>query len=378
MSGSIHIGRIAGIDITVHVSWFIILVLLTWSLATGWFHVLYPGWPALMYWIIGMLSALLLFASVFVHELAHSLVARARGLPVKSITLFIFGGVSNIEQEPKNPGVEFQMAIVGPLTSLLIAGLSYLLLFAMRLGTSPLAAILGYLAIANGLLGVFNLVPGFPLDGGRVLRSIIWKISGNLRTATRVATVVGQSIAYLLIFLGIWLVLGSSILDGIWLGLIGWFLLNSAQSANVQATLETMLKGVVVSEVMNPNPATVPANISLQKLVDDLFLPHGWRSAFVIQADRFAGLITLSDIRHIPREQWAQTPVGLAMTPVEKLHLVSPQQSLNEILPVMVAQDVNQLPVVTDGLLVGVLSREDIVRFLEIRRSLGLEPSGKE
>ncbi|HLG61946.1 MAG TPA: site-2 protease family protein [Ktedonosporobacter sp.] len=377
MSGSIHIGKIAGIDITVHVSWFVILVLLTWSLATGWFQVLYPGWPTLMYWIVGVLSALLLFASVFVHELAHSLVARARGLPVKSITLFIFGGISNIEQEPKSPGVEFQMAVIGPLTSLLIAGLSYLLLFAIGLGTSPLAAMLGYLAIANGLLGVFNLVPGFPLDGGRILRSIVWKISGNLRTATRVATVAGQSIAYLLIFLGFWLILGSSILDGIWLGLIGWFLLNSAQSANIQATLETMLKGVVVSEVMNPHPATVPANISLQKLVDDLFLPNGWRSAFVMQADRFAGLITLSDIRHIPREQWAQTPVGLAMTPVEKLHLVSPQQSLNEILPVMVAQDINQLPVVADGLLVGVLGREDIVRFLEIRRSLGLEPSGK-
>ncbi len=377
MPGSIHIGKIAGIDITVHMSWFIILVLLTWSLATGWFQTLYPGWPIFAYWLVGVLAALLLFVSVFVHELAHSLVAQARGLHVKSITLFIFGGVSNIEQEPKSPGVEFQMAFVGPLTSLLIAGLSYLLWFAMGAGTSPLAAILGYLAIANGLLGVFNLVPGFPLDGGRVFRSIIWKISGNLRTATRAATVAGQSIAYLLIFLGFWLILGSDILDGIWFGLIGWFLLSSAQSANSQATLEAMLKGVVVSEVMNPNPATVPANISLQKLVDDLFLPRGWRSAFVMQADRFAGLITLSDIRHIPREQWAQTPVGLTMTPMEKLHLVSPQQSLNEILPVMVAQDVNQVPVVANDLLVGVLSREDIMRFLEIRRSLGLDQPNK-
>jgi len=320
-----------------------------------------------------LLATLLLFASVLGHELAHSLVARARGLPVKSITLFIFGGVSNIEQEPKSPGVEFQMAFVGPLTSLLIGGLSYLLLLAIRGGTSELSAMLGYLAVANLLLGLFNLLPAFPLDGGRVLRSIVWKISGNVRTATRAATLAGQGIAYLLILAGFYLIFGGDILDGIWLGLIGWFLLSGAQSANSQAVLETMFKGVTVSEVMNSSPATVPANISLQKLVDELLLPRGWRSAFVLQGDQLAGLITLSDIRHIPRDEWGQTPVGFAMIPVEKLHMVSPQQSLNEVLPLMVAQDVNQLPVVADGRLVGVLGREDVVRFLEIRRSLGLE-----
>src|SRR5579885_1891545 len=208
MPGTFRLGRLAGFEINIHISWLIILVFLTWSLASGWFPALYHGWSPVTYWVTGFIASLLLFLSVLLHELAHSLVARARGLPVKSITLFIFGGVSNIEQEPKSPGVEFQMAVIGPLTSLLIAGLSYLLLFAIGLGTSPLAAMLGYLAIAHGLLGVFNLVPGFPLDGGRILRSIVWKISGNLRTATRVATVAGQSIAYLLIFVGFWLILG--------------------------------------------------------------------------------------------------------------------------------------------------------------------------
>lgn len=373
MPGSLRLGKIAGIEISIHVSWLIIVVLLTWSLATGWFPALYPGWSTLAYWAVALLATLLLFASVLAHELAHSLVARWRGLPVNSITLFIFGGVSNIEQEPKSPGVEFQMSIVGPLTSLLIGGLSFLLLLAMQGGTSPLAAILGYLGLANILLGLFNLVPAFPLDGGRVLRSIVWKLSGSLRTATRAATFAGQGIAYLMILAGFWLIFGGDILDGIWLGLIGWFLLSGAQSANSQAMLETMFKGVTVGKVMNTSPVTVPANISLQKLVDEFLLPHGWRSAFVMQVDRLAGLITLGDIRHVPRDEWGQTLVGLAMIPLEKLHVVAPQQSLNEVLPLMVARDVNQVPVVEDGHLVGVLSREDIVRFLEIRRGLGLD-----
>jgi Zn-dependent protease/CBS domain-containing protein len=373
MPGSFRIGKIAGIEISVHVSWLLIVALLTWSFAVGWFPALYPGWTTLAYWAVALLATLLLFASVLVHELAHSLVARRRGLPVSSITLFIFGGVSNLEQEPKSPGVEFQMSIVGPLTSLLIGGLSFLLLLAMRGGTSPLAAILEYLGLMNILLGLFNLVPAFPLDGGRVFRSIVWKLSGSLRTATRAATLAGQWIAYLMILAGFWLIFGGDFLDGIWLGLIGWFLLTGAQSANSQVVLETMLKGVTVGKVMNTSPITVPANISLQKLVDEFLLPHGWRSAFVMQVDWLAGLITLDDIRHVPRDEWGQTLVGLAMVPREKLHAVSPQQSLNEVLPLMVGRDVNQLPVVENDRLVGVLSREDIMRFLEIRRSLGLD-----
>lgn len=373
MPGSFRIGRIAGIDIFIHVSWIIIFVLLTWSLATGWFAVLYPGWSTITYWVVSLIAALLLFVAVLVHELAHSLVARARGLQVKNITLFIFGGVSNIEQEPQTPGVEFQMAFVGPLTSLVIGGFAYLLQLALGENTSPLAAILRYLAVTNILLGIFNLIPGFPLDGGRVLRSIIWKLTGSLRTATRVTTLVGEMIAYLFILLGIWLFFGGNLLDGIWLGFIGWFLLNAAQSANAQSMLQSMLKGVTVGEVMNPSPITVPANISLQKLVDDYFLPRGLRSAMVTQFDQLAGLITLSDIRSVPREQWSQVSVGQVMIPVNKLYVVSPQQSLNDVLPLMAEHDVNQLPVVQDGRLVGVLSRDAIMRYLEVRRSLGID-----
>src|SRR6266705_1697893 len=251
MPGSLRLGKLAGIDIYVHFSWLIIVVLLTVSLATGWFSQLYPGWATFTYWLVGLISALLLFVSVLLHELAHSIVARARGLPVKNITLFIFGGVSNIEEEPKSPGVEFQMAVVGPLASLVIGVLAFLLLFLLGQYSSALAAILWYLGLANILLGIFNLFPGFPLDGGRVLRSIVWKIDGNLRRATRIVTVVGQIIAYLFILAGIWLFFVGYFIDGLWLGFIGWFLLSSAQSANSEVMLQSVFRGVTVSEVMN-------------------------------------------------------------------------------------------------------------------------------
>ena len=377
MPGSLRIGKIFGIEISIHFSWIIILVLLTWSLAVGWFSQLYPGWSTFTYWLVSLIAALLLFVSVLVHELAHSVVARARGLPVKNITLFVFGGVSNIEKEPESPGVEFQIAVVGPLASLLIGGLAYLLYWLLGRNTSPLAAILGYLAYANVLLGVFNLIPGFPLDGGRVLRSIVWKINGNLRKATQIVTIVGQVIAYLFILLGIWMFFGGNLIGGLWIGFIGWFLLSSAQSANSEVMLQSMFRGVTVAEVMNTSPMTVPANISLQKLVNEYFLPLGLRSAFVTQADQLAGLITLSDIRHIPREEWEKVPVGHTMIPRERLHIVSPQQSLNDVLPLMAGRDVNQLPVVQDDRIVGVLSRDAIVRYLEVRRSLGVEEGRK-
>ena len=372
MPGSFRLGTFAGIDIYINYSWLIILVFLIWSLATNWFAVLDPGWSPALYWITGTIAALLLFASVLLHELAHSVVARARGLSVKNITLFIFGGVSNIEQEPKSPGVEFQVAIVGPLVSILLGGLAFLLLLPLRGSNNPVAATLGYLAITNVLLGVFNLVPGFPLDGGRVLRSIVWRISGSLRTATRAATLTGQVIAYLFILAGIWLFFGGNVFNGIWIGFIGWFLLSSAQSANSQVMLQSMFQGVKVAEVMIPDPVTVPANISLQKLVDEYFLPRGLRSALVVQGEQLAGLITLGDIRHTPREQWTQTPVGSIMIPLERLHAVSPQQNLNDVLPLMVGGDVNQLPVTQDGQVVGVVTREAIMRYLEVRRGLGL------
>ncbi len=374
MPGSLRIARIADIDIEANISWLIVLVLLTWSLAVDWFPAIVAGQPAATYWVLGFIAALLLFVSVLVHELAHSLVAKARGLPVKSITLFIFGGVSNLEQEPQRPGVEFQMAVVGPLTSLILGGIALVLGGAIGRAAPLAAAVLGYLGIANLLLGVFNLIPGFPLDGGRVLRAILWKASGNLQRATQWASRVGQVVAYLFILFGIWQFFSGNIVSGLWIGFIGWFLLQAAQAANSQVMLDSVFKGVIIGQLMSPPPVTVSANLSLQELVDNYILPHGLRSIPVVRGDQLVGLITLADIRKAPREQWLQAPVGSVMTPLERLHAVRPQQRLNGVLPLMAAHDVNQLPVVDDaGRLVGMLSRDAVLRYIEVRHGLGLE-----
>jgi Zn-dependent protease/CBS domain-containing protein len=373
MPGSFRIFRIAGIDINIHISWLIILVFLTFSLATGWFPITYPGSSTATYYLLGFIASILLFVSVLLHELAHSFVARSRGLQVKSIVLFIFGGVSNIEQEPQTPGIEFSLAFVGPLVSLLIGVVCYGLLLLVRGTHSLLVPILSYLALMNIILGIFNLIPGFPLDGGRVLRSIIWKATGNFQTATNITTFVGQAFAYLIILWGILLFFSGNVFNGLIIVFTGWFLLTSAQSARSQSVLDTAFRGVTVNQIMNTNVMTVPANISLQKLVDEYFLPRGLRSAFVMQGDQLAGLITLSDIRHVPRDQWPQTPVGYAMIPLERLHTITPQQNVKDVLPLMTGQDVNQLAVVQDGRLVGVLTREGILRSLEIRRNLGVD-----
>jgi Zn-dependent protease/CBS domain-containing protein len=376
MPGSFRIGRIAGIDIQVNVSWLVILVLLTFSLAVSWFPATVPRQSTLIYWVLGFIAALLLFVSVLLHELAHSLVARARGVPVKSITLFIFGGVSDLEQEPQTPGIEFQIAVVGPLTSLAIGAVTLVAGNLIGSNAPLVAAVLGYLGVTNLLLGVFNLIPGFPLDGGRVLRAIIWRVTGSLRRATRAATLVGQVIAYLFIVVGVVMFFAGDFINGLWFGFIGWFLLQAAQAANSQVMLESLFKGVTVGQLMSPAPLTAPANISLQQLVDGYLLPHGVRTVPVVRSDegRLAGLMTLADIRHVPREQWPQTPVGQVMVPLERLHIIRPQQNLNDVLPLMTGRDVNQLLVVDDaGRLVGILSRDAVLRYVEVRRGLDLD-----
>jgi Zn-dependent protease/CBS domain-containing protein len=374
MPGSFRITRVAGIEIDANISWLVVVVLLTFSLAVSWFPAAVPRQPVVTYWILGFIAALLLFVSVLLHELAHSLVAQARGIPVKSITLFIFGGVSDIQREPQRPGVEFQIAFVGPLTSLVIGGLSLLAASLIGSSASLVTATLNYLGAANLLLGVFNLIPGFPLDGGRILRAILWSATGSLQKATRWAARTGQVFAYLFILWGVLEVFGGNIVGGLWIGFIGWFLLQAAQAANSQVMLESVFKGVYVGQLMSPPPPTSPETISLQQLVDGHILPTGVRSVPVVDGDRLVGIITLADIRHVPREQWPVTPVSSAMVPADRLHAARPEQSLNEVLPLMTGNDVNQLPVVDNaGRLVGILTRNAVLRYVEVRRGLGLD-----
>jgi len=373
MPGSFRLGKIAGIDIYAHLSWFIVLVLLTWSLASGWFVQLFPGWSIPTYWITAFISALLLFVCVLLHELAHSLVAQVHGLTVKNITLFIFGGVATIEEEMKRPGIEFQIAVVGPITSLFLAAIAFLLAWPLRGSNSPTEAVLDYLAASNLLLGVFNLIPGLPLDGGRVLRSIAWKITGNIQKSTRIASYAGQAMAFVFILLGIAAFFTGNFFNGLWSIFIGWFLLNAAQTANTQILLQNTLQGVSVDKVMNPRPVAVPANISLQKLVDEYFVPQGLQAAPVVRGEYLAGLITLTDIARVERERWAYTPVGHVMRLLEQVYVTTPEQPLHDLLEVMVTRGINQIPVVQDGRLVGLLGRESILRYLQVQESLKMD-----
>lgn len=380
MRTSLRLFTLCGISIEVNFSWLIIFVLATFSLATGGFPSAAKGVSVWLYWVAAALTVLLFFGSVLAHELAHSLVARARGLPVKSITLFIFGGVSNIEREPQSAGVEFQMAFVGPLTSLLIGVVMLFATFGLdAISAAPLlVAVFLYVGFANVMLAVFNLIPGFPMDGGRVLRSIIWKATGSLQRATRWAANVGQGVAYLMIVAGVWLFFTVNVIDGLWLGFIGLFLLQAAQAESMQVRLEAGLAGVSVGEVMVavPADAVVPAELPVQQLVDDFILRTGQRAVPVVDdssgRQRLLGIVTLRDVRHLPRERWSGTPVGQVMTPLAKLTTAQPQQQVRDVLPLMMQVGVNQLPVLYDGQLVGMLTLEAILRRFELQRDLGM------
>ncbi|MGC9529661.1 MAG: site-2 protease family protein [Candidatus Bipolaricaulaceae bacterium] len=372
--GAFRVGKIAGIAIGVHYTWLVAFALVAWSLAAGYFPQAYPEWGQSAYWITGTVAALLLFLSVLVHELAHSLVARARGMPVRNITLFIFGGVSNIAGEAEAPKDEFLMSIVGPLTSLALAAVFWGIRAAVGDVDTPLAATLGYLAVINALLAGFNLVPGFPLDGGRVLRSILWSVTGSLPRATNIAAAAGQAFAWVLIGWGVFQLLAGSLIGGLWIAFIGWFLNGAAESSRGEVSLREHLRGVRVADVMDPQPETVGPEMPVEDLVRDVFLHGGRRAAPVCHAGRLAGIVALADVKEVPRELWGETRVEEVMTR-EPLHSVEPGTELSAALQLLAQHDIHQLPVVEGGELRGMLSRADIIRYLQLARELDLHPA---
>jgi Zn-dependent protease/predicted transcriptional regulator len=374
MESSFKLGRIRGIEIGIHYTWLFAFALVAWSLAGGFFPANYPGWGVATYWIVGIVAALALFASVLVHELSHSFVALARGHGVHSITLFIFGGVSNLSSEAEEPKDEFLISIVGPLTSFAIAAVCWLVAQALPSGNSPLSAVLSYLALINVMLGVFNLLPGFPLDGGRVLRSIIWAATGSLRRATDIASYVGQGFGFLLIFWGVAQVLGGNFLGGLWIGFIGWFLNSAAESTRQQQVVQEGLRGARVAEVMNPQPPIASPTMSVQEFVFDHVVRQGQRALLVVDGGRLLGIVSITDAKELSQEAWPTTRVDKIMTPTP-LKTVSPDTDVNSALQLLVEGSLNQVPVVQDDHVVGLLSRVDIVRFLQLREELGLRRS---
>lgn len=380
--------KLFGINIYIDWSWFFIFLLVTWNLAIALFGPLHPEWSPLLTWGTAILASLLFFFSVLLHELAHSLVAIARGLPVKRITLFIFGGVSNIEREPPSPATEFLVTIVGPLTSLILGALfiflggSQLNLGGITFGGTtqalsqlgPLTTLLLWLGPINIILGLFNLLPAFPLDGGRILRSIFWAATDNLRRATRWAAAISQVIAWGLIVLGIAMAfgvqipfLGTGLISGLWLAFIGWFLNNAATQSYRQVVVADMLEGVPVSRLMYANVPTVAPNQTVSQLVYDNIMGTNEHSFPVIENEKLVGLVCLEDVRKIPRDDWDVTRVQSVMTPVNDLTIVSPREDATDAFQKLAQKDVNQMPVVQNGQLVGILRRRDIMRWLQMQ-----------
>src|SRR5437762_3776251 len=375
MKAQIKLFRIWGIQIGLHYSWLLIALLVTLSLA-GQFQATNPQWGANVVWVIAILTALLFFAAIVLHELSHAAIAKARGLPVKSITLFALGGVAQIEKEASDPKTEFWMGIVGPITSALIGGIC--LALAVLIGWDPTAhhqspqlAMLVWLGIINIALAVFNMVPGFPLDGGRVLRAIVWWITGNAERATRIAATTGQAIAFVFIIVGLFRFFNGAGFGGLWLTFIGWFLLDAARSSYAQTEILKHLRGVRVRDVMTHNWPAIESGTNLQSFVDEYLLRSGHRNFAVQENGQVIGLITPHEVKDIERDRWQQMTVREAMRPLDRLHSIKPTTPVAEALEAMGREDVNQLVVLSNSHLDGIVSRGNILRLLQTRAELG-------
>jgi Zn-dependent protease/predicted transcriptional regulator len=370
LRSQIKLGRVFGIEIGLHYSWFLIALLIVYSL-TSQFRASNPGWGDQVILIMAIATAILFFVSLLLHELAHSLVATSHGLPVREITLFALGGVSQIEKNPTSAKLEFWMAFVGPLTSMVIGGVCVAL--ARVIGqpkTDPWTAMLLWLGYINFTLGVFNLIPGYPLDGGRVLRAIIWWKTGNANRSTRLAAKTGQVVAFGFIAVGIYEFFSGAGFSGLWIAFIGWFLLQAAKESDMQVGLSDALKGVRVADVMTRDCTTVEGWLNVQNFVEEKLLHTGQRCFVVMDKGEVAGLVTPHEVKQVERAKWPYTTLHDIMRPLEDLQSVAPDAPLMSALEAMSRLDVNQLPVISNHHLEGVLSRANVLGYLQTHAEL--------
>jgi Zn-dependent protease len=371
MRPSIRLFRVFGIDIGIHYSWFIIALLIVFSLS-GYFHMVNPGWSVGLTWLLALTTALFFFASILIHELAHAAVANARGMPVKSITLFALGGVANVDRESVDAKSEFLVAIAGPVTSFAI-GLFFMgvaRIVGWRSDTSatpsPVSESLVWLGYINVLLALFNLIPGYPLDGGRILRSIIWSFNRNLARATRITVAVGRVVAFAFIVFGVFSFFYSGAFGGLWLAFIGWFLSDAAAASQANLRVSDALAHVQVGDVMSRNSPTIDGNVNLRTFAEEYLLKSGRPYFVVSQNDREIGFITVSELKRLDRARWPFTTVADAAVGFDALPSVAPATPLTEALDLMVKRNINQLPVFSsDGAFVGVISRSEVVQFVQ-------------
>jgi Zn-dependent protease/CBS domain-containing protein len=376
MNSNVKLGRISGIEIGLHYSWFIIAALIVFSLGEH-FRQVNPNWGAGEIWIAALFTAVLFFVTLLLHELAHSLVAQSRGLKVRAITLFALGGVSHIQDDATDAKTEFWVAIAGPIASLII-GFSCLGI-ALGLGwqrsTEPHTAAIGvlvWLGYINIALAFFNMIPGFPLDGGRVLRSLVWAITKNADRSTRIAARVGQVVAFLFILDGIWRYFSGAGFGGLWIAFIGWFLMDAAKASYAEVGTAAALRGMRVYDVMSRDCVIVNRGMSLRDFVDIYLLKTGQRCFAVEDQGRLVGIITPRDVSNISRDRWDETTIREAMRPLQELHIITPDTPVLDALKLMARNDVNQLPVVANGTLQGMVSRSQLVQLLQVRSVLQL------
>lgn len=369
MESSLKLGQIWKIPIGLHTSWFLIFFLLTWSLSSGYFPQEYPQLSGLTNIILGVITSLLLFASVLAHELGHAYVALRNDIPVSRITLFIFGGVAQLKKEPNSPGAEFRISLAGPVVSFSLAVI-FGGLWLLSESVPAITASARYLMRINFMLAGLNMIPGFPLDGGRILRALVWWVSGDYAKANRVAIISGQLIAFGFIGFGVYAIFNGQFLNGIWLAFIGWFLQNAAASTSAQMNMQNLLRGVKVSQVMSRECPIIASLTPISQLVDERVLTGGQRCFFVSDDGELRGLLTLHEISKIPQRQWRFTTAEQAMVNFKQLAKVRPSTELLNALQMMDDANVAQLPVLEGDSLVGILSREQILHYLRTRAEL--------
>lgn len=371
MKGDIKIGRIFGIQLGLHFSWLVIAVLVTLSLV-GHFSAVNANWGSSLVWTTALVTGLLFFVAVILHELAHALVAKMRGLPVRSITLFALGGIALIDKEPDDPLTEFLVGFAGPLMSLIIGALCFLTAFTlgwspethMITPPTPFLAALVWLGYINIVLAIFNMIPGYPLDGGRVLRAIVWRITGNMNRSTRTAAHFGQFVATFFIVWGVFEFFFSTGFTGLWLALIGWFLLTAAKASYAKIPVTKILSPLCVGEVMRRDCDTVSGNIDLQAFVNRHLLKTRNQYYFVTENNRPAGMISTEQVKKIPCPEWSTKTVGQVMSSLDDFQIVAPQMPLAKAYETMMNAEVNQLPVASNDQLAGIITREDILKHL--------------
>jgi Zn-dependent protease/CBS domain-containing protein len=364
--------RLAGVQIAIDYSWLIVFALVLWSLAVGYFPHVHPGHSAREYWLVGTVATVLFFASVLLHELSHATMANHLGQDVRRITLFIFGGMAHLSREPKDAATEFKIAAVGPLSSLVLGVLFWAgFRVMMQLGVSELwSGIFRYLCFINVALAVFNLLPGFPLDGGRLLRAYFWRRSNDLRAATSRAADWGSGIAIGLMVLGVLEIFGGALVGGLWLIFIAMFLRSAARASYHGVVVEHALSGSHVADIMVPDPITVSPDLSVAAVVEEYFLRYGYGGFPVAEDGRVEGLVSLSHVRHCPPEARAERRVREIMRPVDGSVRISPSDPISEALRRMVESDCGRLLVMQGDRLVGLISRTGVSRFVQLKTEL--------